>query len=70
MLPDNLDVSHLIRACRRYGMRAVMEALERKLVHLAMVKSGNVCEHAALELGLNRTTLVEKRRKFGMLRSG
>jgi len=45
-------------------LRTALEALERELIHRALQRAeGNRTEAAAL-LGLNRTTLVEKLRKF------
>jgi len=46
-------------------LRTALESLERTLIHRALKRAqGNRTEAAAL-LGLNRTTLVEKLRKYG-----
>jgi sigma-54 dependent transcriptional regulator, flagellar regulatory protein len=47
-------------------LRSAVETLERQLINHALdVAGGNRTEAAAL-LGLNRTTLVEKLRKYGV----
>lgn len=38
--------------------------IELALIKIAMDRSDGNCSHAAKLLGINRTTLVEKRRKF------
>jgi sigma-54 specific flagellar transcriptional regulator A len=46
-------------------LRTALEGLERKMIREALERAqGNRTEAAAL-LGLNRTTLVEKLRKYG-----
>jgi transcriptional regulator with GAF, ATPase, and Fis domain len=46
-------------------LRSALEGLERRMIHEALARAqGNRTEAAAL-LGLNRTTLVEKLRKYG-----
>jgi len=53
--PEGLDLrEHLYR-------------IERDLIHQALSRSGGTVAHAARLLGLRRTTLVEKLRKFEML---
>ena len=45
-------------------LRSALEGLERRMIHEALARAqGNRTEAAAL-LGLNRTTLVEKLRKY------
>jgi DNA-binding NtrC family response regulator len=43
-----------------------LEELERKLIVKALQMSGNVKARAAILLGLNRTTLVEKMKRLGI----
>jgi transcriptional regulator with GAF, ATPase, and Fis domain len=45
-------------------LRSALESLERKLIDRALQKSGGNRTEAAALLGLNRTTLVEKLRKY------
>ena len=45
-------------------LRAALENLERQLIERALAKAGGNRTEAAALLGLNRTTLVEKLRKY------
>jgi DNA-binding NtrC family response regulator len=45
-------------------LRSALESLERQLIDRALQKSGGNRTEAAALLGLNRTTLVEKLRKY------
>jgi DNA-binding NtrC family response regulator len=45
-------------------LRAALENLERQLIDRALTKAGGNRTEAAALLGLNRTTLVEKLRKY------
>ena len=47
-------------------LRAYLEQIERSLIEQALERSRNVIAHAAQQLGLRRTTLVEKIRKYGL----
>jgi len=47
-------------------LRAYLEHIERSLIEQALQRSRNVIAHAAQHLGLRRTTLVEKIRKYGL----
>lgn len=47
-------------------LRAYIECIERGLIEQALVASNFVVAHAAQRLGLRRTTLVEKVRKYGL----
>ena len=47
-------------------LRGHMAAIELELIRAALVQSGGVVAHAAPLLGLRRTTLVEKLRKYGI----
>lgn len=61
-----LDVHKALSKCGMIGLQGYLLSHERELVTLAMrVTKGN-CEKAAKLLGVNRTTLVEKRKRFGM----
>jgi sigma-54 dependent transcriptional regulator, flagellar regulatory protein len=48
-------------------LREHLYRIERDLIHQALSRSGGTVAHAARLLGLRRTTLVEKLRKFEML---
>jgi sigma-54 specific flagellar transcriptional regulator A len=45
-------------------LRAYLENLERRLITQALASAGGIVAHAARLLGLRRTTLVEKLRKY------
>jgi sigma-54 specific flagellar transcriptional regulator A len=45
-------------------LRAYLENLERRLITQALASAGGTVAHAARLLGLRRTTLVEKLRKY------
>ncbi len=47
-------------------LRGHMAGIELELIRAALVQSGGVVAHAAPLLGLRRTTLVEKLRKYGI----
>ncbi len=47
-------------------LRSYLERIERSLIEQALGVSGHVIAHAASKLGLRRTTLVEKIRKYGL----
>jgi sigma-54 specific flagellar transcriptional regulator A len=47
-------------------LRAHLDAIERRLIEQALQRSGGIVAHAARLLGLRRTTLVEKLRKFSL----
>jgi len=47
-------------------LRTHLDAIERRLIEQALQRSGGVVAHAARLLGLRRTTLVEKLRKFSL----
>ena len=47
-------------------LRAHLFAIEHRLIAQAMQRSGGTVAQAARLLGLRRTTLVEKLRKFGI----
>ncbi|KEA64314.1 Flagellar regulatory protein FleQ [Marinobacterium lacunae] len=49
-------------------LKAFLEKLERSLIYQALERCGNVVARAADELGVRRTTLVEKMRKYGIER--
>lgn len=53
-----------------FDLKAHMERIEVELIRLALQRTGGVVAHAARRLGLRRTTLVEKLRKYGLDRSG
>ena len=47
-------------------LRSYLEHLERRLISKALESAGGTVAHAARLLGLRRTTLVEKLRKYGL----
>jgi len=47
-----------------------MAGIELDLIRVALAQAGGVVAHAAQLLGLRRTTLVEKLRKYGIERDG
>jgi len=49
-------------------LRALLCAVERRQLSDALLRAGGVVADAARQLGINRTTLVEKMRKYGMSR--
>jgi sigma-54 specific flagellar transcriptional regulator A len=59
---DDLDVE-------QGGLKGQLELLESRLIREALDKSDGVVAQAAQRLGLRRTTLVEKIRKFGIERA-
>ncbi len=50
-------------------LKTLLEDLEVRLIRHALTESGGTVAHAAALLGLGRTTLVEKMRKFGIDRN-
>ena len=48
-------------------LRAHLDAIERRLIEQALDRAGGIVAHAARLLGLRRTTLVEKLRKFSLV---
>lgn len=51
-------------------LKAHMERIEVDLIRQALARADGVVAHAANTLGLRRTTLVEKLRKYGLGRDG
>ena len=51
-------------------LKAHMERIEVELIRQALQRADGVVAHAANTLGLRRTTLVEKLRKYGLGRDG
>jgi sigma-54 dependent transcriptional regulator, flagellar regulatory protein len=49
-----------------FDLRAYLESLERQLIERALESAGGTVAHAARLLGLRRTTLVEKLRKYAL----
>ena len=48
-------------------LRGHLDAIERRLIEQALQRSDGIVAHAARLLGLRRTTLVEKLRKFSLV---
>lgn len=53
-----------------FELPAYLERKEVSLIRLALHQSGGVVSKAARRLGIRRTTLVEKMRKYGMTNQG
>jgi sigma-54 specific flagellar transcriptional regulator A len=49
-------------------MRALVAKLEQSLIHAALEQSGDIVADAARVLGLQRTSLIEKMRKYQISR--
>ena len=49
-----------------FDLRQYLETLEQRLIVIAMESAGGTVAQAARVLGLRRTTLVEKLRKYSM----
>ncbi len=64
-LPPDIGFGH-----EPIELKGVLETLEIRLISQALDRCGGVVAHAARNLGLRRTTLVEKIRKFGIEREG
>lgn len=47
-------------------LKALLEAFEREAIIAALKHTGGNCSQAAKLLGMNRTALIEKRRKYNM----
>lgn len=52
----------------RLDLRGILRDIEVALIDEALHRSGTCVTHAAISLGLHRTTLIEKMRKHGMMR--
>ena len=51
---------------RGFDLRDYLESLEQRLIERAMESAGGTVAQAARLLGLRRTTLVEKLRKYSL----
>jgi sigma-54 dependent transcriptional regulator, flagellar regulatory protein len=51
-----------------FNLRRHITHIELRYIHKALHESGGVVAHAAEKLGMRRTTLVEKMRKYGIVR--
>jgi sigma-54 specific flagellar transcriptional regulator A len=49
-------------------LKALLEGLEVRLINQALARNDGVVAQAARMLGVRRTTLVEKMRKYGLAR--
>jgi DNA-binding NtrC family response regulator len=52
-----------------FDLKSYMSKIELKIIHEALENSGGVIAQAAKSLGLRRTTLAEKMRKYQIDRS-
>ncbi|HLF66954.1 MAG TPA: sigma-54 dependent transcriptional regulator [Gammaproteobacteria bacterium] len=51
-----------------FNLRHYINQIELRYIHKALHECGGVVAHAAEKLGMRRTTLVEKMRKYGIVR--
>jgi sigma-54 specific flagellar transcriptional regulator A len=51
-----------------FNLRDHITQIELRYIHKALSETGGVVAHAAAKLGMRRTTLVEKMRKYGVVR--
>jgi sigma-54 specific flagellar transcriptional regulator A len=51
-------------------LKDYLNDIEEQLIRKALAESGGIVADAAKALGMRRTTLVEKLRKFGIDRQG
>lgn len=51
-----------------FNLRRHITHIELRYIHKALHEAGGVVAHAATKLGMRRTTLVEKMRKYGIVR--
>jgi sigma-54 dependent transcriptional regulator, flagellar regulatory protein len=65
-----IALAHGELADGRMGLKSLLDTVEESLIRNALEECGGVVAAAALKLGLRRTTLVEKMRKYGMGRVG
>ncbi len=63
--PAIAPVSSSSTLIEELNLKSAVDTVERKLIQMALEKSGGNRTEAAALLGLNRTTLVEKLRKLG-----
>ncbi|HQW57899.1 MAG TPA: sigma-54 dependent transcriptional regulator [Gammaproteobacteria bacterium] len=64
-----LMMSELVREDRQFDLKGHLEKVERSFILDALENCGGVVARAAKRLGLRRTTLVEKIRKYGIGRN-
>lgn len=57
-------VASMTTLVEQIGLDRAIERVEKRFIEVALELEGNNCQQAANRLGLKRTTLVEKRRKF------
>lgn len=74
-LPVRADEATVADALRRtltergrLDLRGILRDIEVALIDEALHRSGTSVTHAAIALGLHRTTLIEKMRKHGLMR--
>ncbi len=67
-LPMKLDLDAFELPEEGIDLRAVLEGLEVRLIQQALARNDGVVAQAARLLGVRRTTLVEKMRKYGLTR--
>ncbi|GGC07505.1 sigma-54-dependent Fis family transcriptional regulator [Marinobacterium zhoushanense] len=63
-----LENSAVVLPEKGIELKPFLEKLEQSLINQALTRCGNVVARAADELGIRRTTLVEKMRKYGIAR--
>ncbi len=56
-------VAHMTDLVEKIGLKQALGRIEKRIVEIAIELAGNNCQEAADSLKVNRTTLVEMRRK-------
>lgn len=60
------DVDRLLQRAREISFYNLIDEIEEAMIAKAMALTGQNCRYAAEILRLNRTTLIQKRKKLGM----
>lgn len=70
MTPWQADaISREVLYCMdKVSLKKALLDVERIVIIRALKMTNGNCDHAARMLGMNRTTLVSKRRRFGLLK--
>jgi transcriptional regulator with GAF, ATPase, and Fis domain len=60
-----MDELNQLNTVKQLGWYSFFETLEAQLIRSALIEANNNCAKAAKLLGLKRTLLVHKRKKYG-----
>jgi sigma-54 dependent transcriptional regulator, flagellar regulatory protein len=63
------DVTAVALPAGEFDLKEHLAAMEQGYIQMALTAADGVVAHAAARLGMRRTTLVEKMRKYGMMAS-